>query len=96
MEKIIMLGRDGTGRNGEGTKMPSDGNKEEEERDREMWNESFHEDEAEQKFTQNSSRGTARSTRFRRTKRRTERLVPLHSIPFHVPRTKRSKSKPNN
>ncbi|RXH89114.1 hypothetical protein DVH24_006092 [Malus domestica] len=41
--------------------------------------------EAERKFTQNSSRGTARSIRFRRTKCGTERLVPLRSVPSHVP-----------
>ncbi|RXH68202.1 hypothetical protein DVH24_028349 [Malus domestica] len=35
------MGRDKTGRNGEGAKMLSDGNKEEEEGDGEMWNESF-------------------------------------------------------
>ncbi|RXH87672.1 hypothetical protein DVH24_034572 [Malus domestica] len=85
-------GRDRTGRNGKGAKMPSDGNKEEEEGDGEViilcstnvkrvvpWGD------AEQKFTQNSSHGTARSTRFRRTKRDMERLVPLYFIPSHVP-----------
>ncbi|CAN6558151.1 unnamed protein product [Malus baccata var. baccata] len=63
-------------KNGEGTKMPSDGNNEEEgDGDR---------DEAERKFIKNSSHGTMRSTRFTRTIRGTECLVPFRSIPSHV------------
>ncbi|RXH98303.1 hypothetical protein DVH24_010628, partial [Malus domestica] len=83
---------DGTGRNGEGTKMLSDGNKEEEEGDGEVVilcskyvEQVVPGGEEERKFTQNSSRGIACSTHFRRTKRGTERLVPLRFIPAHVP-----------
>ncbi|RXH91567.1 hypothetical protein DVH24_020590 [Malus domestica] len=83
---------DGTGRNGKGAKMLSNGKKEEEEGDREIIilcsmnvERVVPGGEAEQKFTQNSSRGTVRSTCFRSTKRGTERLVPLRSIPSHVP-----------
>ncbi|CAN6690531.1 unnamed protein product [Malus baccata var. baccata] len=85
-----------TGRNGEGAKIPSDGNKEEE-RDEDVIILCFMDvervvpgDEVERKFTQNSSCGTTRSSCFRRTKCRTERLVPLRSVPSRpVPRTKR-------
>ncbi|CAN6557930.1 unnamed protein product [Malus baccata var. baccata] len=75
------MGRDRTGRNGEGVKMPSDGNKEEEEGDREVIilcstdvERVVPGGEAERKFTQNS-----------RTKRGTEHLVSLRSVPSHVP-----------
>ncbi|KAB2617007.1 S ribonuclease [Pyrus ussuriensis x Pyrus communis] len=86
-------GRDRMGRNGSGAKMPSDGNKEEEAGDGEVIPLCSTDVEqvvpgggkVERKFTQNSSRGTTRSTRFRRTKRGTERLVPLCSVPSHVP-----------
>ncbi|RXH68977.1 hypothetical protein DVH24_031310 [Malus domestica] len=78
-------GHDRTGRNREGAKIPSDGNKEEEEGDEDVIilcsmdvERVIPGGEAEQKFTQNSSRGTACSTRFRRIKRRTEHLVSLH------------------
>ncbi|RXH84006.1 hypothetical protein DVH24_026905 [Malus domestica] len=81
-------GQDRKGRNGEGAKMPLDGNKEEEEGDGEVIilcstdvERVVLGGEAERKFTQNSSRETARSTLFRRTKRGTERFVPLHSVP---------------
>ncbi|KAM2565512.1 hypothetical protein TB1_008131 [Malus domestica] len=86
------MGRDRTGRNGEGAKMLSDGNNEEEEGDGEVIilcstdvEQVVLGDEVQQKFTQNSFCGTARSTRFRRTKRGTERPVPLRSVPSHVP-----------
>ncbi|RXH87967.1 hypothetical protein DVH24_037612 [Malus domestica] len=86
------MGRDRTGWNKEGAKMPLDGNKEDEEGDGEViilcstdMERVVPGGEVERKFTQNSSRGTAHSTRFRRTKRETERLVPLRSIPSHVP-----------
>ncbi|KAB2626674.1 S ribonuclease [Pyrus ussuriensis x Pyrus communis] len=85
-------GRDLSERNGAGAKMPSDGNKEEEEGDGEVIILYSTDVErvvpggaVERKFTQNSSRGTARSTRFRHTKRGTERLIPLCSVPSHVP-----------
>ncbi|KAB2602279.1 S ribonuclease [Pyrus ussuriensis x Pyrus communis] len=85
-------GRDRTERYGAGAKMLSDGNKEEEEGDREVIilcstdvERLVPGGEVERKFTQNSSRGTARSTRFRRTKRGTEHLVPFCSVPSHVP-----------
>ncbi|KAB2598163.1 S ribonuclease [Pyrus ussuriensis x Pyrus communis] len=83
---------DRTERNGVGAKMPSDGNKEEEEGDGEVIilcstdvERVVPGGEVERKFTQNSSRGTTRSTCFRHTKRGTERLVPLCSVPSHVP-----------
>ncbi|RXH92254.1 hypothetical protein DVH24_033150 [Malus domestica] len=86
------MGRDRTGQNGERAKMPSDGNKEEEERDGDVIILCFTDvervvpgDEAERKFTQNLSRETARSTIFRRTKRETKHLVPLRFIPSHIP-----------
>ena len=50
-----------------------------------MWNGSFQEVEVEWKISQISSQGTTRSTIFKRTKRGTERLVPLRSVPSHVP-----------
>ncbi|KAB2629084.1 S ribonuclease [Pyrus ussuriensis x Pyrus communis] len=85
------MGQDGTERNGVGAKMPLDGNKEEEEGDREIIilcstdvERVVPGGEVERKFTQNSSRGTAHSTRFRRTKCGMERLVPLCSVPSHV------------
>ncbi|RXI06781.1 hypothetical protein DVH24_025917 [Malus domestica] len=85
------MGRDRTGRNGEGVKMPSDGNKEDKEGDEEVIilcpadvERVVSRDEVEQKFTQNSSRGTTRSTRFRRTKPGTKRLVSLRSVPSHT------------
>ncbi|RXH84649.1 hypothetical protein DVH24_032933 [Malus domestica] len=72
--------------------MPSDGNKEEEEGDRDVIilcsmdvERVVLGGEAERKFPQNSSRGTTRSTHFRHTKRGTERLVPLCSIPSLTP-----------
>ncbi|RXH89102.1 hypothetical protein DVH24_006080 [Malus domestica] len=71
-----------TGRNGDGVKMPLDGNKEEEEEDIDVIilcstdvERVVPGGEAERKFTQNLSRGTTRSTRFRHTKRGTERLA---------------------
>ncbi|KAB2613107.1 S ribonuclease [Pyrus ussuriensis x Pyrus communis] len=86
------MGRDRTERNGAEAKMLSDGNKEEEEGDGEVIilcstdvERVVPRGEVERKFTQNSSRGTARSTRFRRTKHGIERLVPLCSVPSHVP-----------
>ncbi|KAB2601543.1 S ribonuclease [Pyrus ussuriensis x Pyrus communis] len=85
-------GRDGTERNRAGAKMPLDGNKEEEEGDGEVIilcstdvERVVPGGEVERKFTQISSRGTARSTRLRCTKRGTERLIPLCSVPSHVP-----------
>ena len=45
--------------------------------------------EVKRKINQISSHRTTRSTVFRRTKRETERLVPLCSVPSHVPHTKR-------
>ncbi|RXH69946.1 hypothetical protein DVH24_007202 [Malus domestica] len=89
---INFLQRDGTGRNGEGAKMPSDGNKEEEEGDGNviiLYSTDVERvvpgGEAERKFIQNSSRGTAHSTHFRRNKRGTERLDPFRSVPSHLP-----------
>ncbi|RXH84312.1 hypothetical protein DVH24_027211 [Malus domestica] len=77
-----------TGRNGEGAKMPSDGNKEEEEGDGDVIILCFADveqvvpgGEVERKFTKNSSRGTVCSSCFRRTKCGTERFVPLRSVP---------------
>ncbi|TQD75614.1 hypothetical protein C1H46_038854 [Malus baccata] len=71
--------------------MPSDGNKEEEEGDREVIilcstdvEQVVQGGEVERNFTQNSSRGIARSTHFRRTKRRTECLVSLRSVSSNV------------
>ncbi|CAN6691622.1 unnamed protein product [Malus baccata var. baccata] len=69
--------QDKTRRNGERAKMPSDGNKEEEEGDGESFQGV--------RRKENSSRGTARSTHFRRTKRGTKHLIPLCSVPSHVP-----------
>ncbi|KAM1106711.1 hypothetical protein ACFX1X_003605 [Malus domestica] len=72
--------------------MPSDGNKEKEEGDREVIilcsmdvERVVPRGEAERKFTQNSSRGTTCSTRFRRTKSGMERLIPLRFVPSHIP-----------
>ncbi|CAN6582256.1 unnamed protein product [Malus baccata var. baccata] len=86
------MGRDETRRNGEGAKMPLDVNKEEEEGDGEVIilcsmdvERVILGGDVERKFTQNSSRGTTRFTRFRHTKRGTEPLVPLRSVPSHVP-----------
>ncbi|KAB2610792.1 S ribonuclease [Pyrus ussuriensis x Pyrus communis] len=84
-------GRDRTERNEAGAKMPSDGNKEEEEGDGEVLilcstdvERVVPGGEVERKFTQNSSCGIARSTRFRPTKRGAERLIPLCSVPSHL------------
>ncbi|KAM2111585.1 hypothetical protein COP2_013202 [Malus domestica] len=73
--------------------MPSDENKEEEEGDGDIIilcstdvERVILGGEAEQKFTQNLSRRTTRSTRFRSNKCETEHLVPLRSVPFHVPK----------
>ncbi|KAM1863289.1 hypothetical protein ACFX14_003658 [Malus domestica] len=91
-ERLIPVGRDGMGWNGEGAKMPSDGNKEKEEGDIEVIilcsmdvERVVPRGEAERKFTQNSSRGTTCSTRFRRTKSGMERLIPLRFVPSHIP-----------
>ncbi|TQE05387.1 hypothetical protein C1H46_008977 [Malus baccata] len=72
--------------------MPSDGNKEEEEGDEDVIifcsmdvEQVVPGGEVERKFIQNSFRGTSHSTRFRRTKCETEHLVPLRSVPSHVP-----------
>ncbi|RXH93620.1 hypothetical protein DVH24_014196 [Malus domestica] len=81
---------DDTGQNGEGAKMPLDGNNEEEERDEEVIilcstnvERVIPGGEVKRKFIQNLSRGTAHSTRFRRTKREMKHLVPLRCVPSH-------------
>ncbi|KAM1193705.1 hypothetical protein ACFX13_020956 [Malus domestica] len=86
------IGQDMTERNGEGAKMSSDGNKEEEEGDGNVIILCSMDvelvilgGEVERKFTKNSSHGTACSTRFRRTKHGTKRLVSLRSVPSHLP-----------
>ncbi|TQD75249.1 hypothetical protein C1H46_039212 [Malus baccata] len=90
-ERLVPLGRDGTGWNGEGAKMPLDGNKEKEGDEDVIILCSMDVErvvprgEAERKFTQNSSRGTTCSTPFRRTKSGTERFIPLCFVPSHVP-----------
>ncbi|RXI03622.1 hypothetical protein DVH24_004274 [Malus domestica] len=85
------MGWDMMGRNGEGAKIPLDGNKKEE-GDGEVIilcstdvEQVVSGDEVERKFIQNLSRGTTRSTRFRDTKRGMERLVPLHFVTSRIP-----------
>ncbi|RXH86964.1 hypothetical protein DVH24_022237 [Malus domestica] len=88
----MQTGRDRMRRNREGIKMPSDGNKEEEEGDGEVIilcstyvERVIPVGKTERKFTQNLSHGTSRSIRFRGTKHGTKRFVPLRSVSSHVP-----------